>query len=107
MNPPVGIDAVVHSLEVGEIVAEGVGGRLAVDGVGLFLSSAVQVDDSVAEVDAVTRESDDAFDEVNGGVVDRVVKDDHVATVDGDRRQEAVGRGGGDGLLVEEEEIAD
>ena len=105
-NPPVWVDACVHAVEVGEVVAVWIGGGVAIDGVRLLEWQAVAVDDAVAEAEAIAGDADDALDEMHGGVIDGLMKDDDVAAVDLCGRQQTVG-GAGDDLLIHEEEVAD
>lgn len=105
-DPPVGVDLWVGTLETGEVVAEVVWWAGAVDGVRLSEGVSVDVDAAIAEAEMVAGESNDALDEVEGGV-DGIVKDDDVAAVNGGSGKEGAGAVGCHGLLVDEEEVAD
>ncbi len=89
-NPPVRVDLRVGALETGEVVAEVVGWAGAVDGVGLDEGMAVDEDAAGVQAEAITRQADDALDEMECGV-DGVVKDDDVATMDSGGRQKPGG----------------
>jgi hypothetical protein len=102
-----GVDLGIGALEAGEVVAEVVGRAGAVDGV--WLGEGVPIDEDLAGVEAemIARETDDALDEMQGGV-DGVVEDDDVAAMDCGGWKEA---GGAVGvgcarLLVDQEEVA-
>ena len=81
-NPPVRVDLRVSALEAGEVVAEVVGRRGAVDSVGLGKEAAVDEDAAGAETEMIAGKADDPLDEMEGGV-DGIVEDDNVAAMDG------------------------
>jgi hypothetical protein len=106
-DPPVRVDLGVGALEAGEVVAEIVGRRGAVDGVGF--GEGVAVDEYLAgmETEAVAGQADDALNQMQRGV-DGVVEDDDVAAMDGGRGKET-GRPvfTRHSLFVDEEEVTD